>query len=40
MTTDKEYAEKNNTNACITYSMRYVGRSAMTESRIIEENHR
>ena len=39
MTTDKEYAAKNNTqniNACITYAMRYVGRPAMAESRIIQ----
>ena len=39
MTTDKEYSSNTNTkniNACITYAMRYVGRPAMAESRIIK----
>lgn len=39
MTTDKEHSSNTNTkniNACITYAMRYVGRPAMAESRIIK----
>lgn len=39
MNSDKEYTNQNNTkniNGCITYTMRYVGRPAMAESRIIK----
>lgn len=39
MNSDKEYAQQNNTenvNAVVTYTMRYTGRPAMAESRIIK----